>query len=70
MDRAQVLKEIIEVVDPLDELGEDTVISENDDLDSLALFNVMVYLRQHGYQGEVKEFSSCKTLGDIVSLIA
>lgn len=65
----EALKEIIEIVDPLDPLDADTVIADSDDLDSLALFNIVVYLRKNGYTGSFEDISKCTTLRDIVNLI-
>ncbi len=70
MNYEQVLKEIIEIVDPLDPIDADTVIADSEDLDSLALFNIVVYLRKNGFTGTFEDIGKCKTLGDIVSLIA
>lgn len=70
MNRAQALEDIIRIVDPIDPIDENTVIADSDDLDSLALFNVVVYLKQHGYNGSFEELSKCKTLGQMIDLIS
>lgn len=69
MDRAKILQEIIDTVDPLDEITEDTVIETCEDLDSLALFNIVLYLRKNGYEGNIQSLSSCKTVADLINLI-
>ncbi len=66
---ADTLKEIIELVDPLDPIDQDTVIADSDDLDSLALFNIVVYLRKKGFTGSYADIGKCRTLGDIVKLV-
>lgn len=70
MTYEEALREIIDVVDPLDPIDDSTVIATSDDLDSLALFNIMLYLKGKGFSGDFKEVASCVTLGDIVALIA
>ncbi len=70
MNRAQILEDIIKIVDPIDPIDENTVIADSDDLDSLALFNIVVYLKNHGYQGSFEDLSKCKTLGQLADLIA
>lgn len=70
MNRAQILEDIIKIVDPIDPIDENTVIADSDDLDSLALFNIVVYLKQRGYNGSFEDLSKCKTLGQLVDLIA
>lgn len=69
MSREDILKEIIAIVDPLDEITEDTVIEDSDDLDSLALFNIVLYMKKNGFKGSLTSLSSCKTVSDIIDLV-
>ena len=70
MTESEVLEKIIEIVEPLDPIDMDTVIADSDDLDSLALFSIVVFLRQNGLTGSYENIAACKTVGDIVALIA
>lgn len=69
MTEQEVLSKLIEIVDPLDEITVDTVIEDCEDLDSLALFNVVIAYKPLGIILTLQEFSHCKTVGDIVKLI-
>ena len=66
MERATLLEELIEVIDPIDEITEDTVISECDDLDSLALFNIVIYLKSNGMSVSMDGLAKCKTISDLL----
>ena len=66
MERATLLEELIEVIDPIDEITEDTVISECDDLDSLALFNIVIYLKSNGMSVSMDGLEKCKTISDLL----
>lgn len=68
MERATLLEELIEVIDPIDEITEDTVISESDDLDSLALFNIVIYLKSNGMSASLNDLAKCKTISDLLDL--
>ncbi len=68
MERATLLEELIEVIDPIDEITEDTVISECDDLDSLALFNIVIYLKSNGMSASLDDLAKCKTISDLLDL--
>ncbi|MDD6068687.1 MAG: hypothetical protein PUB79_07690 [Succinivibrio sp.] len=68
MERATLLEELIEVIDPIDEITEDTVISECDDLDSLALFNIVIYLKSNGMSASLNDLAKCKTISDLLDL--
>lgn len=70
MTESEVLEKIIEIVEPLDPIDLNTVIADSDDLDSLALFSIVVFLRQNGFTGSYENIAACKTVGDIVALIA
>ena len=45
MNEQDVLAKIIEVVEPLSEITMETVIEDHDDLDSLAIFNLIQELK-------------------------
>jgi|GEM_PF-2547828 len=68
MTREEVFKGIIEAADPLDPITEDTVIADCEDLDSLALFNIVMYLKGHGVQVKLEDLVHCVKVSDIVSL--
>ena len=68
MERATLLEELIEVIGPIDEVTEDTVISECDDLDSLALFNIVIYLKSNGMSASLNDLAKCKTISDLLDL--
>ncbi len=69
MTKDELLQHIIEEIDPLDPICADTVIAESDDIDSLALFSVVVFLKQKlGKNISLAELSKCNTVGDIVDL--
>ena len=68
MERTALLEELIEVIDPIDEITEDTVISECDDLDSLALFNIVIYLKSNGMSASLNDLAKCKTISDLLDL--
>lgn len=69
MTREEALQAIIDAVDPLDEFSEDTVIADCDDLDSLGLFNVVLYLNSIGLSPSLTDLAAMKTVGDIVDLV-
>ena len=53
----------------LDEINADTVIADCDDIDSLALFSVVVFLKQKLKKNvSLVDLSKCTTVGDIVEL--
>ena len=68
MERTALLEELIEVIDPIDDITEDTVISESDDLDSLALFNIVIYLKSNGMSASLNDLAKCKTISDLLDL--
>lgn len=68
MTREEMLAKLIELIDPIEKIDENTVISESDDIDSLALFSIVVYLKQQGKNYSLADFSKCKTIGDFIDL--
>lgn len=68
MTREEVLAKIIEVVDPLDEITEDTVIADSDDMDSLGLFSIVVYLKQLGKSYSLADLAKCRKVSDLIDL--
>lgn len=46
MTKDEILQNIIEAIEPLGEINADTVIADCDDIDSLALFSIVVFLKQ------------------------
>lgn len=69
MTRAEALQEIIAVVKPRNPIDEHTVIAECDDLDSLGLFNVMLFINSLGKFPELETLSQLSTVGDLLDLI-
>lgn len=69
MTKDEILQNIIEAIEPLDEINADTVIADCDDIDSLALFSVVVFLKQKMKKNvNLADLSKCTTVGDIVEL--
>lgn len=69
MTKDEILHNIIEAIDPLDEINTDTVITDCDDIDSLALFSVVVFLKQKLKKNvSLADLYKCTTVGDIVEL--
>lgn len=68
MTREETLAKIIEIIDPIDKIDENTVISESDDIDSLALFSIVVFLKKQGKNYSLADLSKCNTVGDFVDL--
>lgn len=67
----EIYNEIVEIIDPIDgpdSISMDTVIADCEDIDSLALFNIVVFLKSHGFKGSVADLSKCETIADLVSL--
>ena len=69
MTREEALAKLIEVIDPIDEITEDTVIADCEDIDSLALFSVVVYLKTIGKQQSLAPLSQCEKVKDFVDII-
>lgn len=72
MSDNNLFNEIVEIIDPIDgpdSVSLDTVIADCDDIDSLALFNIVVFLKSHGFTGTLADLSKCVTLADIVALV-
>ncbi|SKA61930.1 hypothetical protein SAMN02745213_01174 [Succinivibrio dextrinosolvens DSM 3072] len=68
MNKEEMLQKIIEVIDPIDEITSETVISECDDIDSLALFSLVVFLKNQGKNYSLADLGKCNTVGDLVDL--
>lgn len=68
MTREEMLKKLIEIIDPVDEITEQTVIADCDDIDSLALFSIVVYLKKQGKNCSLKDLSKCRTVGDFIDI--
>lgn len=68
MTREELLAGIIDAIDPIDEITENTVVADCDDLDSLALFNIVVYLKAKNLTVDFSRLSSCNTVADILDL--
>lgn len=62
MDRTEILKGINEILEPDVEITEDTVIADCDDLDSLGLFNVVIYLKAKGIFVKIEELAMCENV--------
>lgn len=69
MTEQEVLSKLIEVIEPLDEITADTVVEDCEDLDSLALFNIVIAYKQLGIILTLQELSYCETVGEMVKLI-
>lgn len=69
MTREEALAKIIEVIDPINEITEDTVIADCDDIDSLAIFSLVVYLKTIGKQQSLAQLSKCEKVSDFIDII-
>lgn len=69
MNEQDVLAKIIEVVEPLSEISMETVIEDHDDLDSLAIFNLIQELKAEGVVVPFPKANRCRTVSDLVQLI-
>lgn len=69
MNEQDVLAKIIEVVEPLSEITMETVIEDHDDLDSLAIFNLIQELKAEGVVVPFPKANRCRTVSDLVKLI-
>lgn len=69
MNEQDVLAKIIEVVEPLSEITMETVIEDHDDLDSLAIFNLIQELKAKGVVVPFQKANRCRTVSDLVKLI-
>ena len=63
-----MLQKFIELIDPIDEINFDTVISDCDDIDSLALFSIVVFLKQKGKNYSLTDLGKCNTVGELIDL--
>ncbi len=69
MNKEELLQHVLEQIDPLGVVTADTEIAECDDLDSMALYNVVMYLKQElGKDIGLLALSQCRTVGDLVDL--
>ena len=69
MTREEALAKIIEVIDPIDEITEDTVIADCEDIDSLAIFSIVVYLKSLGKNQSLAQLSKCEKVSDFIDII-
>ncbi len=69
MTREEALAKLIEVIDPIDPIEENTVISDCEDIDSLAIFSVVVYLKSIGKSQSIAELAKCEKVSDFIDLI-
>ena len=69
MNRKEWLQKIIEIVDPLDPVAEDTVIADSDDFDSLALFNIVMFFKASGLKVTLEQISKCKKVAELIDLV-
>lgn len=69
MTRAEALQAIIASVNPRNPFDEHTIIAKCEDLDSLGLFNIMLFLNSLGQFPELEALAQLNTVGDILDLI-
>lgn len=67
--REEILNKIIEIIDPIDEVTEDTVIADSLDFDSLGLFNIMMFYKASGAKLTLETLVSCKKVADLITLL-
>ena len=68
MNREEVLAKHIEVIDPIYDNSEGTVISECEDIDSLALFGIVVFLKGLGKNYSLADLAKCNKVSDFIDL--
>ena len=68
MQREEILNKIVENIDPVDEISEDTVIADSMDFDSLGLFNIVMFLKASGAELTLAQLAKCRTVGDLLDL--
>lgn len=64
-----LLKIINDVVVPDEPITENTVISECEDIDSLALLNLFIEFRKIKNDLVITDFSKCRTIQDVINLV-
>ncbi|MBW7570725.1 hypothetical protein [Succinivibrio faecicola] len=69
MNKEEILGIITDIVDPEDQLTENTVIAECEDIDSLALLNLFLEFRKVKKDLTITEFSNCKTIKNVINLL-
>lgn len=69
MNKEEILGIINDIVDPEDQLTENTVIAECEDIDSLALLNLFLEFRKVKKDLTITEFSNCKTIKNVINLL-
>lgn len=69
MKKAFFYESITKIIESDTPVDESTEFSSNDDFDSLAIFTVFVFLKNHGCPVDIVVFSQCKTVGDLASHI-
>lgn len=70
MNKEEILGIITDIVDPEDQLTENTVIAECEDIDSLALLNLFLEFRKVKKDLTITEFSNCKTIKNVINLLS
>ena len=71
MTEAEIFDNIVQIVDPLDPITQETVVRACADIDSLALFTIVFFYKQaKGLPLALNDLITCNTVGDIVKLIA
>lgn len=70
MTQDEVLAQIVSIVNPFEPITLDTVVLDHDDLDSLALFNIVITFKQKGVTLNMRELTACTTVKDMVELIS
>jgi acyl carrier protein len=69
MTREEALAKLIDVIDPIDEITEDTSVADCEDIDSLALFSIFVFLKTIGKQQSLAQLSKCEKVSDFIDII-
>lgn len=53
----------------MDEITLDTEIAECDDLDSLGLFNIVMYLKSKGISVKLEHLAACTTVDELLDMV-
>lgn len=69
MDANAVLNQVIEIVNPIEEVSADSVVADVASFDSLAMLNIVEFYKAQGLKLKIKDLIKCKTVGDIAAWI-
>ncbi len=68
MSETEFIENIKEVIDTEMDLDKDTLLDDIDYYDSVAVLSLMSYFDELGVSVSPKDFESCKSVGDLITL--